>query len=290
MSSNRRLNRIFRPSGRALIVALDHGLLDGPCPGLEHPAKTLAQIAAGGADAVLTSYGLARRFARELAPLGLILRVDGGATSLGPAGGPPSLLYRVEDALRLGADAIALNGFPGAPHEQASLENIARAVGLAHPWGLPVMAEMVPGGFDSPPEWRSVENIALAVRVAAEMGADFVKTPYAADFERVTRALLRAGRHPGRGQTGQRAGHAGRHQIGGRRRGSGRGHRPQHLPGRRSGGDDGRRGGHPAPGRDRRPGCRHSGISVTDSGRRVKKYWKQKASVKTGLTESPYLC
>jgi DhnA family fructose-bisphosphate aldolase class Ia len=187
MVSNRRLGRIFRPSGRALIVAMDHGLLDGPCPGLEDPAETIAKIAAGGADAVLTSYGVARRFAQQLAPLGLILRVDGGATSLGPSGEPPSLLYRVEDALRLGADAVALNGFPGAAHEAASLENIAQVVGLAHPWGLPVMAEMVPGGFDSPPEWRTVDNIALSVRVAAELGADFVKTPYAAGFEHVVK-------------------------------------------------------------------------------------------------------
>jgi len=186
MLSNRRLGRIFRPSGRALIVAMDHGLLDGPCRGLENPAEIISQIVAGGADAVLTSYGIARRFARELARIGLILRVDGGATSLGPMDGPPSLLYRVEDALRLGADAIAMNGFPGAPHEQASLENITQAVGLAHPWGLPVMAEMVPGGFDSPSEWRTVENIALAVRVAAELGADFIKTPYTTDFEQVT--------------------------------------------------------------------------------------------------------
>ncbi|MGD8397823.1 MAG: hypothetical protein PVG11_03120 [Anaerolineae bacterium] len=186
MSSNRRLARIFRPSGRALIVAMDHGLLDGPCPGLEDPGETIAKIIAGGADAVLTSYGIARRFARALAPLGLILRVDGGETSLGEGGGAPSRLYRVEDALRVGADAVALNGFPGAPHEAASLENIARVIGQAHPWGLPVMAEMVPGGFDSPPEWRTVENIALAVRVAAEMGADLVKTPYAAGFEAVT--------------------------------------------------------------------------------------------------------
>jgi DhnA family fructose-bisphosphate aldolase class Ia len=164
---------------------MDHGMVDGPCPGLEAPAETIAKIAAGGADAVLTSYGIARRFARQLAPLGLILRVDVGATSLGPADGSPSLPYRVEDALRLGADAIALNGFPGAAQEGATLENIARAVGLAHDWGLPVMAEMVPGGFDSPPEWRTLEKIALSVRVGAELGADLVKTPYAAGFEHV---------------------------------------------------------------------------------------------------------
>ncbi len=185
MLSNRRLNRIFRPSGRALIVAMDHGLLAGPSRGLEDPAELITRIVAGGADAVLTSYGIARHFARQLAPLGLILRVDGWATSLGKADFLGPLFYQIEDALRLGADALALNGFPGIPHERTSLENIARAAGLAHPWGLPVMAEMVPGGFESGPEWRTVDNIALAVRVAAELGADFVKTPYVAGFERV---------------------------------------------------------------------------------------------------------
>jgi DhnA family fructose-bisphosphate aldolase class Ia len=186
MSTTRRLNRIFRPSGRALIVAMDHGLLDGPCPGLESPADTISRIEAGGADAILTSYGVAHRFARELAPLGLILRADGGATSLGELDEPGALLYGVEDALRLGADAIALNGFPGSPHERASLENLASAIRQAHPWGMAVMAEMVPGGFDSPPEWRTADKIALSVRVAAELGADFVKTPYAPQFASVT--------------------------------------------------------------------------------------------------------
>jgi class I fructose-bisphosphate aldolase len=47
------------------------------------------------------------------------------------------------------------------------------------------MAEMVPGGFDSPPDKRTPHAIALAVRVAAELGADFVKTPYCAGFEQV---------------------------------------------------------------------------------------------------------
>jgi DhnA family fructose-bisphosphate aldolase class Ia len=185
MSSNRRLNRIFRPSGRALIVAMDHGLLDGPCPGLEDPGRVISQIVAGGADAVLTSYGVARCFARELAPIGLVLRLDGDVTSMGTAGSPPVLRHGIEDALRLGADAVALNGFPGTAHEAATLENIARTVGQAHAWGLPVMAEMVPGGFDSPPEWRTLDNIALSVRLGAELGADFVKTPYAPGFARV---------------------------------------------------------------------------------------------------------
>jgi DhnA family fructose-bisphosphate aldolase class Ia len=188
MTVERRMNRIFRPDrgGRALIVAMDHGLLDGPCVGLEYPGQTITQVAKGGADAVLTSYGVARRFARELAPLGLILRVDGGGTSLGTGGGPGALFYGVEEALRLGADAVAVTAFPGSPEEMETLQSLASMVGEAHAWGLPVMAEMVPGGFDSAPEYRTQASIALSVRVAAELGADFVKTPYTAGFEAVT--------------------------------------------------------------------------------------------------------
>lgn len=180
----RRLRRIFREDGRTLIVAMDHGLIDGPCQGLEQPAKTLAKIAAGGADAVLTSYGVAQRFAGALAGLGLILRLDGGATRLGRRE-KGALFFGVETALRVGADAVALSAFPGSPAEVESLERLAHAIKAAHAWGLPVMAEMVPGGFDSPPERRTTEAVALAVRVAAELGADFVKTPHVTNFEQV---------------------------------------------------------------------------------------------------------
>ena len=48
------------------------------------------------------------------------------------------------------------------------------------------MGEMVPGGFDSPPEMRTAESVAIAARVGAELGADWLKIPYAPDFKRVT--------------------------------------------------------------------------------------------------------
>ncbi len=185
----RRLRHIFRPDGRALIVAIDHGMTEGPVKGLESPANTLAAIAAGGADAVLAGYGLASRFAEALAPLGLILRLDGGSTSLGqlaPAGG----FYTVADALRLGADAVAVSAFPGTPQEEVSLRHLAAVVGEAHSWGLPVLGEMQPGGFDSGPEHHTAEKLAVAARGAAELGADWIKLPYAEGYERVTQTCF----------------------------------------------------------------------------------------------------
>ena len=186
MLTTRRLNRIFRPNGRALIVPMDHGMFDGPCKGLENPGETISKIVAGGADAVLTTYGVASRFARELAPIGLILRADGGTTSIGMGEGPSSIFFGVEAALRLGADALAVSAFPGAPNEADTLENLANMIDAAHTWGLPVLAEMVPGGFDSAPEYRTQENIALSARVGAELGADFIKIPYVSGFDAVT--------------------------------------------------------------------------------------------------------
>jgi class I fructose-bisphosphate aldolase len=180
----RRLSRIFRPDGHTLIVAVDHGMTEGPVKGLESLGEALAAVVAGGADAVLAGYGTAVRFARALAPVGLILRIDGGGTSIGnltPAGG----FYTVADALRLGADAVAVSAFPGTPQEEMSLRNLAATVTEAHRWGMPVLGEMQPGGFDAGPEYHTAEKVAIAARVAAELGADWLKMPYADGYSHV---------------------------------------------------------------------------------------------------------
>ncbi len=183
--TTRRLNRIFQPDGRALIVACDHGMISGPDKGIENMDNTLTQVIAGGVDAVMASYGTARRFAKKLARVGLVLRIDGAGTVLGPMDGPGAQFYTVEDALRLGADALCVTTFPGSPVEEPTLEVLARVIRQAHAWGIPVMAEMVPGGFDSGPEFRMLESISVSARVAAELGADWVKIPYAEGFEQV---------------------------------------------------------------------------------------------------------
>lgn len=179
----RRLNHIFQPDGRALIVACDHGMISGPDRGIEQMEQTLGAVIAGGVDAVMASYGTARRFAGLLSRVGLVLRIDGAGTVLGPMDGPGAQFYTVEDALRLGADALCVTAFPGSAVEEPTLEVLARVIRQAHAWGIPVMAEMVPGGFDSGPEFRTRHSVGVAARVAAELGADWVKIPHVDDFE-----------------------------------------------------------------------------------------------------------
>jgi DhnA family fructose-bisphosphate aldolase class Ia len=185
----RRLNRIFQKDGCTLIVAFDHGLTEGPAKGMQAPAKVLAAIVAGGADAILTSYGVATRFAAEIAGIGLILRLDVGATKLGKMG-PGSQFFQVEDALRVGADAVAVSAFPGTPEEKETLQTLAKVIMESHRWGLPVMAEMQPGGFDAGPDFCTPENVSLSARVAAEYGADWVKVPHSTNFQQVVQSCF----------------------------------------------------------------------------------------------------
>ena len=185
--TTRRLNRIFGADGRTVIVALDHGLIDGPAEGFERPGETIAAVVAGGADAILTSFGVAESFAAELSSVGLILRSDGATTNLGtPSTGSLPQFFGPEDALRLGADALVVSAFPGSDKEAATLENLAHTISEAHRWGLPVLGEMVPGGFDGPADLSGPESVALAVRLGAELGADFIKAPYCDNYATVT--------------------------------------------------------------------------------------------------------
>lgn len=188
MTTIRRLNNIFAADGRAVIIALDHGLIDGPCEGFEDPGRTISQVIDGGADAILTSYGIATRFSTELSRVGLILRGDGAATNLGTPsdGSASSLFFTVEEALRVGADAMVVTAMPGCEKEESTLANLSRMTREAHKWGLPVLGEMVPGGFNGPPETRGTDAVAIAARLGAELGADFIKAPYTEDFQEVT--------------------------------------------------------------------------------------------------------
>lgn len=175
----KRLNRIFKPDGRTVIIAIDHGMGMNVNPALDRTGEILKAIVAGGADAVLVSYGIAVKYADVLQDIGMIVRCDGGYSAIpSAAGGHPRLLYSVEDALKVGADAVVCNGFPGTPDEQDCMMNVATLAAQGKVWGVPLMAEMLPGGFGNEVP-KTVENVRLAARTGCEYGAGIIKTTYA---------------------------------------------------------------------------------------------------------------
>lgn len=185
--SKRRMYNIFRDDGRALIVAMDHGGTVDVYPALASPGPVLDEIVAGGADAVLTTFGIARSYFRHIKNAGLILRIDGGSSQLRGAQ-ECSILFSLEDALATGADAVACMALPGSPYESRTLANVSRLAGECARWGLPLMVEVLPGGFGDSKQ-HVPENIRLGCRIAAELGADFIKTKYVGSVEEFKRVV-----------------------------------------------------------------------------------------------------
>jgi class I fructose-bisphosphate aldolase/fructose-bisphosphate aldolase/2-amino-3,7-dideoxy-D-threo-hept-6-ulosonate synthase len=170
----RRMRRLFREDGRTLMVALDHALVTGRGPGY---AREVAAVAAARPDAVLVTWHMARSGAGLFAQSGLVLRLDGGMTDLGAgqAGDASATLYSVEDALAMGADAVIVLAYPGRHDEHHSLRRLAALCARCEQFGLPVVAEAIPGGWGQEIPW-TVESVARAARITAELGADVVKT------------------------------------------------------------------------------------------------------------------
>jgi|ERR1051326_2399843 DhnA family fructose-bisphosphate aldolase class Ia len=176
-----RMRRLFGSDGRLLLVAMDHAVFMGPVRGLDLP--TISQVVAAGADAVMTTYGLARKVSESAGVLGqaaLVLSLDVKA---------PEPAEQVERALRLGADSVKVLAVSSQREQWTALERYAV---VCDRWGVPFQAEVIPGGFDQRDQ-HTPENIARVCRQAAEMGADYVKTLYTGDPESMHRVVDGAG-------------------------------------------------------------------------------------------------
>jgi DhnA family fructose-bisphosphate aldolase class Ia len=177
-----RQSRIFRSDGRTVIAALDHGIAGiQPLASLERPSELIRELGEVGVDAILTTPGIARNYADRLGLLGLILRVDGGPTASTQRWDKIKVILSVEDALRLGADAVAAMGIVGTDGECESLIGLERLAAQCDRWGMVLLAEMLPGGFGA--SEVGVKEIAVAARLGAEIGADIIKIRYSGNME-----------------------------------------------------------------------------------------------------------
>src|ERR1700730_7629739 len=177
MNKALRMRRLFQPDGRMLLVAMDHAGFMGPMPGLD--LETMACVVAAGVDAVMTTYGTARRAAKQpevLAQAAMVLSLDIHAAE------PEE---HVLNALRLGADSVKVLASSGDRSQWTALQRYAL---VCERWGIPFQAEVIPGGFDQPDK-HTPQNIASVCRQAAEMGADYVKTLYTGDPESMQRVV-----------------------------------------------------------------------------------------------------
>ena len=88
-------------------------------------------------------------------------------------------------AEQLAKDGVVANAGPGHRNEVQHMEWLASLGADCDQWGMVLVAEMKPGGFDSGPEFQTLDNHMLAARLGSEYGADLIKMPHCDGFEAV---------------------------------------------------------------------------------------------------------
>ena len=174
----RRMHRLLREDGRILIVAMDHtSFMDQTVDGLARYGETCRSVVPAGADAFLSPIGSILVFGDAIGPAAAVASFDAS---------PPYLEVAIERALSVGADAVKTMAYPFTGDD--SLRNAARLAADAARYGVPYIIEPIPGGFAAT-DMHTPEKIAAGARIAAETGADIVKTLYTGDPETMRKVV-----------------------------------------------------------------------------------------------------
>lgn len=178
-----RLERIInRNSHKTVIIPMDHGVTVGPIEGLADMRDAVSKVVSGGANAILMHKGIVRAGHRGTGKdVGLIIHLSGG-TSLSPDPNAKELVCTVEEAIKLGADAVSIHINLGAETDKEMLRQFGQISERCFEWQIPLVAMIYTRGPKIKDEY-DVANVKHAARVGAELGADIVKVVYTGRVE-----------------------------------------------------------------------------------------------------------
>ena len=191
-----RMKRVLdEDTGTSLICALDHGMTS---PVFLEPLAALAdrvrEAVAGGANVVMLGRGMAKIAAPELRKTTAVAFML--SASADPGEQPEiAAVAEVDEALRMGADAVVLYVALGGETERDMIERLAEVGASCEELGMPFIAEA-----EWPSAYSAVDAVAELgldyllrnVRLCAELGADVVKTNWPGSEEEFARLVAAA--------------------------------------------------------------------------------------------------
>ncbi|MFI6040972.1 hypothetical protein ACIA8C_05020 [Nocardia sp. NPDC051321] len=174
----RRMRRLFGADGKTLLVAVDHSLTTGTVGGLSDMSAVLRAVVRGGADGVVAHRGSAAHGMPVQRETALVVHLS-GSTDLSQR---PEVKVRVcdpETAIAMGADAVSVHVTlgAGAAEDRAALADLALVAKSCDSLGLPLLVMTYPVPSDRP----HGPAVLHTTRVAAELGADLVKSAHPGD-------------------------------------------------------------------------------------------------------------
>jgi DhnA family fructose-bisphosphate aldolase class Ia len=191
-----RMKRVIDDTGVSIICAIDHGmtspvLLDG----LDDTPTRVREAIAGGANVFMLSRGMARLSVKEFRKDTALAFMLSASAAGCPRPNIVTAIASVEEALRVGADAVVVFVALGGDSEPEMIEFVGKVGAACADLGMPFIAEA-----EYPTTYMSLDKLTTAYgpeyllrnsRLCAELGADIVKTNWIDDvtvFERLVRA------------------------------------------------------------------------------------------------------
>ncbi|MGD0249999.1 MAG: fructose-bisphosphate aldolase [Thermoplasmata archaeon] len=172
--------------GTLLVLPIDQGLEHGPVdffinPDALDPQYQYDLARDGKFSAIALHIGLAEKYFHEYAgDVPLILKLNGKTSVPSDAQSFSPLTGTVEDAVRLGADAVGYTVYVGSPAQDRDFRQFLDVRQDAERFGMPVVVWAYPRGEAIAKRGgkESLYAVDYAARVALELGADVVKVNY----------------------------------------------------------------------------------------------------------------
>jgi class I fructose-bisphosphate aldolase len=170
-------------NGTAMFLPIDQGLEHGPVDFFPNPASADPEYECklaleGNFNGIVFHIGIAQKYMRKYAGrVPLILKINGKTTIPSDAEAFSPLDATVEDAVRLGADAVGYTLYVGSPAQDRDFLQFTQVRSDCEKYGMPVIVWAYPRGsaIEAKGGRDSIYAVDYAARVACELGADVVK-------------------------------------------------------------------------------------------------------------------
>lgn len=170
-------------NGTMLFLPIDQGLEHGPLNFFENPESADPDFQCrlalnGGYSAVVFHVGLAEKYMHKYAGrVPLVLKINGKTNVPSDDEAFSPLTSSVEDAVRLGADAVGYTLYVGSPSQDIDIQQFNEVRRECDKYGMPVIMWAYPRGsaIEAKGGKDSLYAVDYAARVACELGADVVK-------------------------------------------------------------------------------------------------------------------
>jgi class I fructose-bisphosphate aldolase len=181
-------------NGTAFFLPYDQGLEHGPRdffanPPAADPRYIVRLAQEGGFNGIVVQIGLAEKFFWDFAgELPLVLKLNGKTDIADDSAALSPVNASVEDAVRLGADAVGYTLYVGSPAHAQDFEQYRAIRQDAHRLGMPLIVWAYPRGsaIEAKGGKDSFYAVDYAARTASELGADVVKVNFPHPEKRVS--------------------------------------------------------------------------------------------------------